>query len=128
MRAIHATILSLLLPGSGCYTVENVGLAGYQAATGLEFSRAEAPEGAEPISFLSVYVSGFYLLGFIPVAPATLEGAMERLVAEASDLGADGVSNIHYELMPPSPIKFSTFPIPDWSATVWLAGMAYRRQ
>lgn len=117
----------LLLLTTGCWSIDTIDLDKVSEKTGLELTHDNAPRDAKPIASLSVYKTGFYLFGIAPVVSATLEDAVDRFVAKARKLEADGISDIEYEFVPPSPTRFLVFPVPDWSATVWLHGMAYER-
>lgn len=115
----------VLIASCACHSVERVSLATLSTEHKINLTRTDPPEGSKTLGFISVHTSGFYLLGLIPLVPATLGEAFSRLALEAKEMAASGVSNVQYEINPPSAFKFSTFPIPDWSASVWLTGQAY---
>lgn len=128
MLHLHKLLPILLISSTACHSVERISLDQLSTEHRMLLTRADPPTGSETLGFISIHTSGFYLLGFIPMAPATLKDAFSRLAREASDMSATGVSNVQYEIQPPSPFKFSTFPIPDWSASVWLTGQAYQEK
>ena len=60
------------------------------------------------------------------VEEISLEVCMQAMVKEALEMGAEGVAEIKVDYNPASTMRFSTFIIPDWSATINLTGMAFR--
>jgi len=114
--------LSLL----SCWSIDKADLAAMQDETGLLLSEGEPPREAIPIRSLAIGQDGFYLLGFIPIVPIDLDRTFRTLVKEAVTAGARGIAKIRYVVDGPSPTKFQAFPIPDWSASIRITGMAWK--
>jgi len=85
------------------------------------------PEGTTPIGLVSVQQDGFYILGMLPVVSVSLQECLDYLVIEALKVGAEGVAEVKFDVQPADVLKFSVFPIPDWSATISVQGTAYKR-
>ena len=66
------------------------------------------------------------MLGLVPVTRVSLQKCLDHLVREAQKSDADGVANLNYHVEAAHVFKFSVFPIPDWSATIWMTGTAYK--
>jgi hypothetical protein len=102
-------------------------VAGYARAQGFEVTADELPADCRPLAALAYEKLGFYVLGVAPIVPVDLERGVERLVREARALGADGLSHLRYEFHPASAFRFVVFPLPDWTASLAITGLAYVR-
>jgi hypothetical protein len=127
-RPLVLALSLVLFPLLGsCYSTTQADLEKYFEGDALFLTEGKAPEGAEPIKILSVYKSGFYLLGVAPIVKVDLEESIKLLCDGAKKLGADGIAHISFDYRPASLFKFTLFPIPDWSASIHVQGMAWRR-
>lgn len=124
MRAFALLLLSFCI--AGCQTVSTADLAGEFAAHGMHVSQGDPPEGSRPLKAVAYYRNGFYIAGLIPVVGVALDDAVDEVTAQARSVNADGISNLSYEFIPASFFRFVVFPIPDWSATLRVSGMAYQ--
>ena len=121
----HLAIAMLLL-GASCTSFEHVDVENYIAESGLALSTEPPPRDASPLNVVAFHRMGFYLLGFIPIPGVRLEDCVEAIAGHAAELGADGVADLRIEYEPASLIKFAAFPIPDWTASIAITGLAYR--
>ncbi len=127
-RAILRLLALAFLPlVASCYSTTHADLEQYFEGDALLLTEGNAPEGAEPIKILSVYKSGFYLFGAAPIVAVDLEETVRMICKQAKELGADGIAHISFDYQPASLFKFTLFPIPDWSASIHVQGMAWRR-
>lgn len=110
-----------------CYSTTQADLQQYFEGDELLLTEGKAPPGAEPIKIISIYKSGFYLFGAAPVVEVDLEESIKMLCDKAKKLGANGIAHISFDYNPASFFKFTLFPIPDWSASIHVQGMAWRR-
>jgi hypothetical protein len=120
--------LALLVPllFTSCFFVETVDLNQHLLNSELYLTEDPAPEGAMPLSSIAIKQAGWYFFGIWPVEEISLEVCMQAMVEKALEMGAEGVAEIKVEYNPASTMRFSTFIIPDWSATINLTGMAFR--
>ncbi len=120
--------LALLVPllFTSCFFVETVDLNQHLLDSELYLTEDPAPEGAMPLSSIAIKQAGWYFFGIWPVEEISLEVCMQAMVEKALEMGAEGVAEIKVEYNPASTMRFSTFIIPDWSATITLTGMAFR--
>jgi len=123
-RLLALAVLALL---TSCYSTTHANLEQYFEGDALLLTEGKAPEGAEPIKILSVYKSGFYLFGLAPIVGVNLQETIEMLCDDAKRMGADGIAHISFDYSPASMFKFTIFPIPDWSSSIHVQGMAWRR-
>lgn len=122
-------ILRLLLLCSvlgSCTIVEDIDLRSYMESSGLQFSKGDAPDDAQPIGLIAVEDNGWYLLGFIPIVAVDMETCADRFVARAKRMRADGISNITISYRPAHALRLLTIGIPEWSASIAMTGMAYQ--
>jgi len=119
------TLVALLL-ASSCYTYNGADLLKYKQDDDLLISEGPAPEDTEPLQILSVYKSGFYILGLLPIVNINLDHTFQKMREQAHAIDADGISHVCFEHSPASPFKFTVFPLPDWSAWIHCQGMAWR--
>jgi hypothetical protein len=122
---LFATAL-LTLPG--CYSCEQADITRYLTREGFPLATEPPPAQAESLGLVHAEETGFYLVGYFPLVRASLQGCLDRLLRSARALGADGVADLRYEVSPARLFKFSVFPVPDWSARVFVTGTAYRRR
>ncbi|MEM7203445.1 MAG: hypothetical protein AAF628_24490 [Planctomycetota bacterium] len=121
---VAATLAALAL--ASCTSFEEVDVENYLTGLTLEMSTAPAPPEAAPLNVVAIYKSGFYLLGYLPIVGVRLGDCMRRMAEHAKQLGADGIADLRVVYEPASLLKFAAFPIPDWSASISVTGMAYR--
>lgn len=125
MKPRLLALFALTCLAASCTTTHEVDLREYFQDRGLEVTQNEAPDGAQPLQLISFYKSGFYLFGVIPIASVKLDDAIDWVAWSAEQLGADGIANLSFQYSPASFWKFAIFPIPDWSSTLHVSGMAY---
>lgn len=123
-RLLAGCLLALF---GSCYSSTHANLEQYFEGDELLLTEGKAPEGAEPLKILSVYKSGFYLFGVAPIVGVDLQETMQMLCDDAKRMGADGIAHISFEYNPASMFKFTLFPLPDWSSSIHVQGMAWRR-
>lgn len=119
-------LLGVLVSTAGCISRESGGLRQQLEGRSYKLTMGSAPDGAEPVEAITIYQSGWYLLGFIPFMPLSLEHCIDELIAEVHRVGADGVSDLRVDVRPAATFRFYVFPIPDWGASISISGMAYR--
>jgi hypothetical protein len=124
MVRIPAVLLSLFC--TGCFSMDTVDLDRQLRENDMFMTEDPAPEGAYPLSTIAVEQVGWYLLGMWAISDISLEDCVQSLVDRAQSMEADGIANIRVDYGPASFFRFSIFPIPDWSATITMTGMAFR--
>jgi len=123
----HRPIAAIALAwfAAACTTTHEVDLREYFQTRGLQVTQNEAPPGAQPLELISFYKAGFYLFGVLPIVSVKLEDAIDWVTWSAERLGADGIANLTFQYSPASFWKFAIFPLPDWSSSIQVSGMAY---
>ena len=124
MLRIPALLLPLLC--TACFSMDTVDLDRQLRENEVYLTEDPAPDGAYPLTSIAVEQVGWYLLGMWGVSEISLEQCVQSLVDRARRMEADGVANIRVEYRPASFFRFSIFPIPDWSATITMTGMAFK--
>ncbi len=121
-------MLAALLCAS-CWTIDSADLVRIGAKHGLLLSESECEEGTvTPVSSIQVAKGGFYIFGLLPIVKVSLDEAIDELALQAKKLDADGVCDIRYHYSPANVFKFIVVPIPDWSASIQVFGMAYKAE
>lgn len=121
--------LAVLCAGStGCFSCERADLTRYAKEQNFPVTTTEPPAGATLIGIAHIEQDGFYLLGFIPMVSVSLQRCLDRLVDNAKKMGADGVADLSHRVNPADVLKFSVFPLPDWSANIIVTGTAYKNK
>ena len=127
---VRTALFALLLMGlgTGCYVMDST-----DATRDPDFFISESnkiDEPYEPMGFVRVEKTGWYLFGQWAIVSVTLDELVwECLVPEAKKRGANGVINLQYELLPPSFWRFvsvGAVPLPDWSSKGIVTGMAVK--
>lgn len=116
----------LALLAAGCQSISTADLQRCLSQHGIHVTAGDAPAAAEPIAAVAFQRNGFYIAGIIPVVRVELDDAVQSIASELHAAKADGISNLRYDYSPASLFKFLVFPVPDWSATLSVTGMAYR--
>jgi hypothetical protein len=131
VRRARATLALLFCACLGsCYAADSGRLdryLGWREPEGFLLTAGEEPPGTAPLALVSAQLNGWYLLALVPIVPVSLELGVEMLAAEARRIGADGVAHIQMLYQPPYAVRFSVFPVPDWSSSLFLSGMAFKR-
>lgn len=123
---IRTVALSLPLFCMSCVSMDAVDLGRHLEETELYLTENPAPEGALPISSIAIEQTGWYLLGLWAVEDISLDECVHMITERATAMGADGVADLTVDYHPPSFFRFSIFPIPDWSASITMTGMAFK--
>jgi hypothetical protein len=120
-------LLHLALSGCvACQSLSTADLARCLSEQGVALTAGDAPANAQPLRALAFQRNGFYLAGLLPVVGVDLEDAVRAVAQEARALDADGIAHLRFDYSPASFFKFLVFPIPDWSASLSITGIAYR--
>jgi len=123
-RFIALTIIGIT--STSCWSMDTADLTAIGREVGIPVTETPPDETSmQPLASLQVSKSGFYVFGLAPVVEVSLHEAVTALTTLAKERGADGVCNLRYHYNPPHPLKFIVFPLPDWSASVQVFGMAY---
>jgi hypothetical protein len=88
----------------------------------LQITATDPPPGAKPIRVIYASSTGFEPLGLIPIWRVQFDECLEQLAAKASELGADGVSNLASYYRPT--FVFDLFGL--WAPWLQVYGMAWR--
>lgn len=126
IRLLLAGLLAALL--AGCVTLDST-----DATRDPDFYITESPttpEPYEPLGFVRVEKTGWYLFAYLPIVSVTLNDLVwGNLVPEAKAKGANGIVNLQYDLRPASfwdVVSLGAAFLPDWSAKGVVTGMAVR--
>lgn len=123
---IRTTALLLPLLCMSCVSTDAVDLGRHLDDSELYLTEDPAPDGALPLSSIAIEQTGWYLLGLFAVEDISLDECVHILAKKALSMGADGVADIEVDFHPASFFRFSIFPIPDWSASITMTGMAFK--
>ncbi len=124
-KLLHLAVLVPLFCTS-CFSIDTVDLDRQLRENDIYLTEDQAPDGAYPLSTIAIEQGGWYLLGLWGVTKVSLEDCMRAMVKRAKKMNADGVADIKIEYHPASFWRFSPFPLPDWSASITMTGMAFR--
>jgi hypothetical protein len=128
----HRPLLLALLLGwstlSGCYACDRADITRYAAEQGFAVSTEPPPAHSESLGLVHAEETGFYFVGLFPIVRSTLQSCVDRLLREAREIGAEGLADVRYEVNPAQLLKFTVFPLPDWTSRVYVTGTAWRRR
>ena len=119
--------LTVLFAGStGCFSYDQADLTRYAREQNFPVSPEPPPTGTTVIGIAHIEQDGFYILGSIPILSVSLQSCLDEMVKAAKKIGADGMADVCYRINSADVLKFSVFPLPDWSANIAVTGTAYK--